>query len=221
MNIFKTKGDILGCSYEELSENSLHSFFCYTRQVREQLGGKSYLLDRYLSLFFEAVSASLAMDAADEGFRFIEEYQIFCLNVLDGSDAKKDSPLYAKVQETLYKYPEFLSFQEPITRMNLLYVATADAFLADALSQFIREQEKNIANVVEQIQLSELYEQISHIVGEPAMESLNLKLKQNFLVAPLVPIFIQGIANDLLYRLTSRDIETSKQIFQLLLDSIP
>ena len=53
------------------------------------------------------------------------------------------------------------------------------------------------------------------------MESLNLKLKQNFLVAPLVPVFIQGFANDLLYRLTSRDIETSKQVFQLLSDSMP
>lgn len=221
MNIFKTKGDILGCRQEGLSENSLHAFFCFTSQVRGQLGGKGYLLDHYLSLFFEAVNASLAMDAADEGFRYAGRYQTFCFDALDGSDAKKENPIYAKVKEVLHKHPEFLSYQEAMTRMNLLYAAMADVFLADALAVFIKEQENTIASVIDAIRMAELYEQISNIIGESVMESLNLKLKQNFLVAQLVPVFIQGFANDLLYRLTSRDIETSKQVFQLLSDSMP
>ena len=50
------------------------------------------------------------------------------------------------------------------------------------------------------------------------METLNLRLKQRFLTAPLVPVFVQGATNDLLYCLLHRDSETNKQIFQLLVD---
>ena len=70
------------------------------------------------------------------------------------------------------------------------------------------------------IQLREAYEQIINIVGEPIMEKLELKLKQRFLVSPLVSIYTQGFINDFLDRLTTRDIETNKQIFQLILDKI-
>lgn len=52
------------------------------------------------------------------------------------------------------------------------------------------------------------------------METLNLRLKQRFLIAPLVPVFAQGLTNDLLYCLTSRDSETNRQIFQLAIDAI-
>lgn len=50
------------------------------------------------------------------------------------------------------------------------------------------------------------------------MEMLNLRLKQRFLTAPLVTVFVQGATNDLLYCLLHRDSETNKQIFQLLVD---
>lgn len=46
-------------------------------------------------------------------------------------------------------------------------------------------------------------------------------LKQRFLLTPLVTVFVQGLTNNLLYRLISRYSETCKQFFQLLLDSIP
>ena len=50
------------------------------------------------------------------------------------------------------------------------------------------------------------------------METLNLRLKQRFLIAPLVPVFVQGLTNDLLYCLLHRDSETNKQIFQLMME---
>lgn len=50
------------------------------------------------------------------------------------------------------------------------------------------------------------------------METLNLRMKQRFLITPLVSVFAQGATNDLLYCLPHRDSETNKQIFQLLMD---
>ena len=52
------------------------------------------------------------------------------------------------------------------------------------------------------------------------MEELNRKLRR-FQVVSLRDAFLQGYTNDLLYQLTWRDPESSKQIFQLLLDILP
>ncbi len=50
------------------------------------------------------------------------------------------------------------------------------------------------------------------------MEHLNLLFCQQFLIVKTMDIFLQGMTNQLLYSLTCRDRETSKQVFQLLLD---
>jgi len=53
------------------------------------------------------------------------------------------------------------------------------------------------------------------------MEELNTKIRQRFLIAPLAAVFAQGVTNELLFQLTDRDRETSRQMFQLLLDTLP
>ncbi len=53
------------------------------------------------------------------------------------------------------------------------------------------------------------------------MEELNQRLRRRFQMVSLRNAFLQGYTNDLLYQLTWRDPESSKQIFQLLLDILP
>lgn len=52
------------------------------------------------------------------------------------------------------------------------------------------------------------------------MEELNKQLQQRFLIVPVALSFAQGLTYDLLYKLTARDPETSRQMFQLLLDAM-
>ncbi len=93
--------------------------------------------------------------------------------------------------------------------------------MAYATTGFVEEQEKALHGVVDEIRLQQLYSQISHLAGESMMEELNQRLKQRFLIAPLAAVYAQGLTDDLLCRLTARDQETSRQMFQLLLDSLP
>ena len=88
-------------------------------------------------------------------------------------------------------------------------------------SLFIKELESESAGVGDMVRFRELYEQISQTVGESYMEELNRQLKQRFLIAPTALSFAQGLTYDLLYKLTYRDPETSRQMFQLLLDAMP
>jgi len=50
------------------------------------------------------------------------------------------------------------------------------------------------------------------------MEELNLRLKKQFLLAPITVVFAQGFTDELLDRLMCRDPETSRLIFQLMID---
>lgn len=71
---------------------------------------------------------------------------------------------------------------------------------------------------LDEVLLHELFTEISETAGEERMGALNLALKERFLFAPLAACFAQGFMTDLLSRLAIRDIQTNKQIFQLLLD---
>jgi parvulin-like peptidyl-prolyl isomerase len=122
--------------------------------------------------------------------------------------------------EVYAKQEGVVPYQDRYTRLCLLFFPLADELVAYAAARFVEEQVSNLNGVVDEIRLQELYNQISHLAGEAMMEELNLRLKQRFLIAPLAAVFAQGLTDDLLNRLISRDQETSKQMFQLLLDSL-
>lgn len=220
MNIFKTRGDIIGRRNEAVETGSLNSFLSFAKQLRGRLDKKGYLLDTYLSLFFDAVNQTLSTVAAEDGFLAAEHYKELDIgNLTASSESIEGDSAFAK--RVLVKYPFISSFQEPLTRKNLLYALTADEILADSTKVFADEQENSIANVMDIVRFQEIYELISIITGEQMAEELNCRLKQTFLATQLIPMFRQAFMNDLLFKLTWRDPETSRQVFQLLLDNLP
>lgn len=221
MNIFEHRESFFGGFDSEVTGGSLLSLFQLARQIRQRMGKQGYLLDCYLSLFFEGAANTLAYDAADEGFQFGGEFQNLCFHVLDGTEPEKEHPLYRRVMEAYAKQEGKLLFQERYTRLCLLLFPLADELLAQTTARFVEEQVSNLNGVVDGIRLRELYNQISHLAGESMMEELNQRLKQRFLIAPQAAVFAQGLTDDLLCRLISRDHETSRQMFQLLIDILP
>lgn len=161
----------------------------------------------------------LAYEAGNDGFERGCELRSLCFDVLDRDSKEKDHPFYDTALNTLITRMDTMRYQERQTRMNLLYAALADKFLPFAVKHFLREAESRIGENCDIPKLTDLYQRISEAVGETLMETLNLRLKQRFLTAPLIPVFVQGVTNDLLYRLLNRDSETNKQIFQLLMEA--
>lgn len=50
------------------------------------------------------------------------------------------------------------------------------------------------------------------------MERLNLLFRQRFLIVTAMQVYLQSMTNQLMYALTTRDRETQKQVFQIILD---
>lgn len=218
MNIFETHEGFSGRFDPDSTGGTLLSLLTLAGEIRLKLGRQGYLLDSYLSLFLEGANAMLAYEAGSDGFERGGELRSLCFDVLDRDGAEKDHPFYGTALNTLIARMDTMRYQERQTRMNLLYAALADEFLPFAVKHFLREAESRIAESCDIPKLTDLYRRISEAVGETLMETLNLRLKQRFLMAPMVPVFVQGATNDLLYCLLHRDSETNKQIFQLLME---
>ena len=218
MNMFESHEGFSGRFDPDSTGGSLLSLLTLARDIRLKLGRQGYLLDSYLSLFLEGANAMLAYEAGSDGFERGGELRSLCFDVLDRDGTEKDYPFYDTALNALTGRADIMRCQERQTRMNLLYASLADEFLPFAVKHFLREAESRIGDNCDIPKLTDLYRRISEVAGETQMETLNLRLKQRFLTAPLIPVFVQGATNDLLYCLLHRDRETNKQVFQLLMD---
>ena len=221
MNMFQNLDGLFGCLDSEVTNDSLLSLFRLAKQIRLRLGKQGYLLDCYLSYIFEGLNNTLIHEAADDGFQTGGELPSLLASVLDGTEPKKTRPFYQRMQEIYEQQKNVLTFQERHTNLTILLFSLADEMMADATSRYVVEQANKLNGIVEEVYLQDLFERISHQVGEAMMEELNTKIRQRFLIAPLAAVFAQGVTNELLFQLTDRDRETSRQMFQLLLDNLP
>ena len=199
MNIFETHEGFSGRFDPDSTGGTLLSLLALAGDIRLKLDRQAYLLDSYLSLFMEGANAMLAYEAGSDGFERGGE--------LDRDGTEKDHPFYDTALNALIGRVDIMRCQERQTRMNLLYATLADEFLPFAVKHFLREAESRIGDNCDIPKLTDLYRRISEAVGKTLMETLNL-----------VPVFVQGATNDLLYCLLHRDSETNKQIFQLLME---
>lgn len=220
MNIFKEKEDFIGIADLSFEENSFRSLFCLAKNIRTNLEDRGYLMDYYLSIFFKAIRNTSPFGAADDGFQAVYSYYSMCLDVLKHSEKENTNPLYEKTLAVSNANNSFDLYHLSLIRSNLLYALMVDEYISDAAKEYISHQRSIINGVFDEVQMRQLYDEISRLVGEPLMETLNLKLKQKFFMTPYIPLFVQGFAFDLAHRLTTRDIQTSRQIIQLVLDSI-
>lgn len=221
MNIFKHRDSFYGCPNGGAYTDSLLSLFKLAKDIRLRLGKQGYLLDSYLSLFFEGISTDIPTDATLQVLEMGGEIQRLLYQVIDGVESEKQHPLYQRIREVYEQQQDSLLYQERHTNFCLLLFSLADEIMGYYTSLLVEEHERNSTGIDDMVRFTELYDQISRLVGESYMEELNKQLQRRFLIVPLALSFAQGLTYDLLCKLTSRDPETSRQMFQLLLDAMP
>lgn len=221
MNIFQDMGVFYGNADRTKAGDPLLAIFHLTKRIRLQLGRKGYLLDNYLDLVFQGFNRGDPSDAIEAGVQAAYSFQRLLLSyIVDGKEPETAHPLYGQIRKVYDQYSKIQTFQEERTRMYLLMALAGEDLLEYAISDFIAKQEKYSLGSDEIGALHELYDKISGLIGETLIDELNDRLRQRFQVSSMMSAFLQGYANDLLFQLTWRDPETSKQIFQLLLDVI-
>jgi len=168
-------------------------------------------------MLLEGVNATLVHSAAEDGFAASTELRHLCLAVMDGKMDSAGHPLYEKFQAYIIGHP--LPYQERVTRLNLYCIALAGDYLEYVAGKYCQEQKEILQKTLDIVHLRDLYRKVSTVLGgEDALEQINLLLRQRFLIVTPIDCFLQGLTNDLLYTLTSRDMETGRLAVQLWLE---
>lgn len=68
MNIFRKDKDFVEDCDEMKEMVSLQKILAFAKKTKVRLGEQGYLMDRYLSLIFEAINNTLAYESASDGF---------------------------------------------------------------------------------------------------------------------------------------------------------
>lgn len=214
MNIFKKEKDYLQSNTLEyyLSDKD---FFAIMKSIRGQLGEKGYWLDNYVGKILEAINQHLISDCAEEGFTSFSILRRICTDILDGCD-EIEHPIYPAAKQAVQKYKG--KYQERETIRALTSAVTFREFSKTAVKVFIEEKSCGVTEKIDNMKQQEWYQAMSVIVGEHQMECLNAEIKRTFLIVPALEAYLQGMTNDYMYCLLHRDRETSRQVFQLLLD---
>ena len=166
---------------------------------------------------FETTNQTLAYSAASDGFGAAGELIGLCAGIVRGEPMHTDHACFKQVREYIEAHP--LAFQEPHTQVSMYCVLLNSNFIKVAAEKYYTEVKNDSMAVLDICDLHELYAKICGLLGgEEAMETLNLLFRQRFLITDTMTVFLQATTNQLLYSLTHRDRETSKQVFQLLLD---
>lgn len=217
MNIFENESGLLGDATAKHLKHSFGEFFKQASEIRTKLGKQGYLLDKYLSYLFETSNEILAYEAASDGFETGGILDSLCSGILSGDSQNTDNPFYCEVKSYIDAHP--LKFQERATKVSVYSSVLSERCLNRMCKDYYERIELKAHSVLDVCDFRNLYSRISEILGNAeAMENLNLLFRQRFLIVTSMASFLQGTTNELLYSLTYRDKESSKQIFQLLLD---
>ena len=222
MNLFERMDAFYGSEDRGKESDPLLSILRLAKRIRLSLGPKGYLLDNYLDLVLQGLDMGITSEAVEEGLETANRFQRHIVScVVEGKEPETPNPLYNRVKALYKQHDELQAFQEHHTRIYLLTLLAEETLMEYVVSEFAAKQEIYRLGSGDIATLRELYDKIICVVDESQMEELNRRLRQLFQSTSLFAAFLQGCANELLYQLTCRDEETSRQIFQLLLDHLP
>ncbi len=219
MNAFNSMEGMLGDTRTQHMNRTFAEFLEQSRFIRGRLGKQAYLFDQYLSLLLESANCKLAYDAASDGFDGEAPMFTMCLEILRHKPKDTANPVYDTMKAYIDANP--LPYQEDGTKRAMYCAMLSGDLIENAVKLFKEELTDRFREVVDIVDLRDLYRKICAILGsEDDMEKLQLLFRQRFLIATPTAVFMQGTADQLIYSLLHRDRETSKQVFQLILDEM-
>ncbi|MCO5385240.1 MAG: hypothetical protein NHB14_05145 [Desulfosporosinus sp.] len=218
MNVFENSGQILGFEVLGTTKCSLQRVFELANEIRGRLGLRKDLLDSYLSLIFEAANCTLTYDSANDGFEAGSWLRRLCFDVLEGKKACKDHLFYDVAAKEFEEHSYI--YDDMHTVASLHYISLSEHYLKQAVLDYWHQQEQNLSKIKSLSKLNDHYNKIVHLIGEGPMEQLNQAIMERFFIVPVIPGYLQGFTNDLLFCLNHRDEKTNKRVFQLWMDHL-
>lgn len=188
------------------------------REIRDKLGTKEYLLDCYVQNFFGAWKGTILSEVAEQGTNRVWSLSSLCRAILQGevSEHERKARIYEIAASFIANHP--LPFQEMETRGCIYACALFDKFVLSE-SSFIERM------LLDDIDFDtgyteDAFKRICGLLGDSdEMDALNEYIRKMLVNPTVMEVYLRGMREDLLLKLSYRDCETSRQVFQILLDN--
>jgi hypothetical protein len=218
MNIFENVNEFLGEIHPEGLKTALSEFYTAVAEIKERLGHNAELLREYIVLVFGAICEVNMETSATDGFSCsMPELKRLCGSIVRGESGCEDHPLYEQAKRYICS--------NPLPHMKRLYKIEvyAGALMGDYSEYMIETYYKKYigrldnGNYITDIKL--LYNEICRVLGsEDAMEQFNQIVKNNFILVPFMPSFLQSVIDHMLDVLSFKVPGTAKYVFDMVPD---
>jgi len=185
-------------------------------EIKQTLGRKGYLLDKYLIMLFKGFSTHLSWCIVEHGSSLYGRLQRLCATALDGKAA--DDPFLGRVAAYVQSHP--LEYDSRYTKIQIYTLRLAEEFLQVSIPEMVQKCENKISNGLDIILLDELFRDIAEFCGENRMQALNEIILKQYANVTIVNLLLQGFYSSIFYSFTDRDDESGREIFLLMLDEI-
>jgi hypothetical protein len=217
MNGFKNVDDFIGDVSVKNMRCSMEVLFWEAGKLRARLGKQAHLLDEYLASLMEAANRMSAYDAATDGFECISGLREMCRDVIHGEKQNTNRPFYEQAEDFIGT--NSLDCREVSTKISLYTVLLSGNYIEAMAEQFIRKLKSDLQEEIDFVRFQKLRGRLcDELAGTEEMDRIDLLFRQSFMTVSPMACWLQGAADALLGDLISRDLESSKLNFQLLLD---
>ena len=139
------------------------------------------------------------------------------MSILNFDERYQNHGFYKKAKEFIET--NRFKYKEEDTLLEIYTALLTPQFTDFVVEKYIRKlQHQSSSSIFDIVDLHQTYEYLSNEVGKSKMDFLNSKIIESYLFYPVVNSFLQSITDNYLLCLLQRDVETSKQIFQLITD---
>lgn len=219
MNIFKGMQVVFNGPNCKSITRYVNDFWKLCVELRADLGEKSYYLDQYLSKVFETLTRYDLLTAGEMSNNMCWSVQEDCYILCETEEKKEKSEFFDLVKNYIEKHPtkfsdrhakvQFYTGNILIEHLNIFTEKVKLIYRENALSEIDYPISDN------------MYEKISYLIGERRMEVLNEKLCEAFVFGPVMMSAVQQIVIRAVQMLCYRDPESSKLIYQFMLEGQP
>ena len=221
MYCFKDREEIFLQPLPEDFFDADKEIFSLGHQIKERLGEDGYLLDNSMSAILKALNGN-AVQYIAEGTEYVlmDAYDI-CRQIEEGRDAFDERLKEKRLYPGLKRHMEFYSnkYKSSSTVTELAVIAMMPEIMQKEYSDSKISFASNGWH--DSVRLREIYDSIVAITGSRLIDRMLELVKQRFLIAPAVNIYMQAVTNHYLEVLLQRDEVSSKQLFQLMFDDDP
>ena len=206
------------CHFDSIKK-AMSNFWRVASDIREELRDKSYYLDEYLSIILGSIGSAYTSNVAFSGETIYTELLVVASSVCGSIVGRKSHELYNDIKKYIDDHPN--NCLEIDTKSELYTSQFILDYVQDIVNSFKKELIDNSVNYnMPDYAISvDRFNQIVNIIGKEKAAHLESAIEDAFIISPVSLILVQSILTRLAEGLCLRNPQTSKQIFQLILDS--